>query len=192
MRLSFNLLSSFSSFSQLRWRAPASRLAWTCTAGQFESLPGQIPILWCSSLPPAIVPSPTATCRRSRVSITSILARGALLVGFPQSGRHCSVVARHNQEFSIRGAHGARHAANTGASAHMHGHTRSGDLQSRWRSMHEVYRGRIDDRYIAIGRRGRSPSITISNLRSTLRLPKSRVPQPTGPPVGCSVVFLQK
>jgi hypothetical protein len=58
--------------------------------------------------------------------------------------------------------------------------------------LHEVYRGRIDDRYIAFGRE--RPQALHHDLEDAVRavLDGKPVPQPGGPPVGCSIVTLQR
>jgi hypothetical protein len=55
-----------------------------------------------------------------------------------------------------------------------------------------VYRGRVDDRYLAIGREKPQPEHHDLELALTAALNGRIIPQPAGPPVGCSVVFLQK
>jgi hypothetical protein len=58
--------------------------------------------------------------------------------------------------------------------------------------MHEVYHGRIDDRYLDIGRE--RPQAGHHDLEAAISaaLAGKPVPPPGGPPVGCSIVFLQK
>jgi hypothetical protein len=56
--------------------------------------------------------------------------------------------------------------------------------------LREVYHGRIDDRYIAFGRE--RPQARHHDLEEAIRaaLAGQPVPQPGGPPVGCSIVTL--
>jgi hypothetical protein len=58
-------------------------------------------------------------------------------------------------------------------------------------SLHEVYRGRIDDRYLALG--AERPQATHHDLEEAIRavLANKPVPQPAGPPIGCSIVTRQ-
>jgi hypothetical protein len=58
-------------------------------------------------------------------------------------------------------------------------------------SLHEVYRGRIDDRYIALG--AERPQAMHHDLEEVIRavLADKPVPQPAGPPIGCSIVTRQ-
>ena len=57
-------------------------------------------------------------------------------------------------------------------------------------ALREVYRGRIDDRYIAFGQE--RPTAMRHELENAIAavLAKHSVPQPGGPPVGCSIVPL--
>ncbi len=58
-------------------------------------------------------------------------------------------------------------------------------------TLREVYHGRIDDRYIAFGReRPRALHHELEDAIAAL-LAKRSVPEPAGPPVGCSIVPLQ-
>jgi hypothetical protein len=56
--------------------------------------------------------------------------------------------------------------------------------------LHEVYRGRIDDRYLSFGQE--RPHAMHHDLEEAIRavLADKTVPQPGGPPVGCSIVAL--
>jgi hypothetical protein len=58
-------------------------------------------------------------------------------------------------------------------------------------SLHELYCGRIDDRYIALG--AERPQATHHDLKEAVRavLAGKPVPQPEGPPIGCSIVTRQ-
>jgi hypothetical protein len=58
-------------------------------------------------------------------------------------------------------------------------------------ALREVYRGRIDDRYIALGQeRPRAMRHELENAIAAL-LAKHPVAQPGGPPIGCSIVPLE-
>jgi len=54
--------------------------------------------------------------------------------------------------------------------------------------LREVYRGRIDDRYVTLGQE--RPAATRHDLELAIHavLAREPVPQPDGPPVGCSIV----
>jgi hypothetical protein len=58
--------------------------------------------------------------------------------------------------------------------------------------LREVYDGRIDDRYLDIGQERPQPQHHDLETAIAAALAGKPVPQPGGPPVGCSIVFLQK
>jgi len=58
--------------------------------------------------------------------------------------------------------------------------------------LREVYHGRIDDRYLDIGQERPQPQHHDLEAAIAAALAGKPVPQPGGPPVGCSIVFLQK
>jgi hypothetical protein len=59
-------------------------------------------------------------------------------------------------------------------------------------NLREVYHGRIDDRYISLGQERPQAQHHDLELAIAAALAGKPVPQPEGPPVGCSIVFLQK
>lgn len=111
---------------------------------------------------------------------------------FPNPGDTAAVVARHKNEFDIRDnilldprqtLVQRAHAAITPEAAIFLVH--GADLD-------EVYRGRIDDRYLSFGQE--RPQASRHDLEDAIRaaLAGRPVPQPGGPAVGCSIVFLPK
>jgi len=58
--------------------------------------------------------------------------------------------------------------------------------------MREVYHGRIDDRYLDVGKERPQAAHHDLELAISAALAGKPVPQPGGPSVGCSIVFLQK
>lgn len=60
------------------------------------------------------------------------------------------------------------------------------------RGLREVYHGRIDDRYLDIGQERPQPQRHDLEAAIAAALAGKPIPQPGGPPVGCSIVFLQK
>jgi hypothetical protein len=54
--------------------------------------------------------------------------------------------------------------------------------------LREIYRGRVDDRYVSLGRE--RPFARKHDLEDAVRaiLSNRPVPPPGGPPVGCSIV----
>jgi thiol-disulfide isomerase/thioredoxin len=58
--------------------------------------------------------------------------------------------------------------------------------------LHELYHGRVDDRYLDLGRERPEARHHDLEMAITAALGGKPVPEPGGPPVGCSIVFLQK
>jgi hypothetical protein len=58
--------------------------------------------------------------------------------------------------------------------------------------LRELYHGRIDDRYLDIGQERPQPQHHDLETAIAAALAGKPVPQPGGPPVGCSIVYLQK
>jgi hypothetical protein len=58
--------------------------------------------------------------------------------------------------------------------------------------LREVYRGRIDDRYLSIGQERPQPQQHDLEAAISATLADKPVPQSGGPPIGCSIVSLQK
>ena len=110
---------------------------------------------------------------------------------YPNPGDNANVVRAHDAEFAI--------AANTALDTHQT-LTRMAQVTStpeaavfvpQGASLREVYRGRIDDRYLALG--DERPQASRHDLEDAIRavLAHKPVPQPGGSAVGCSIVPLQ-
>jgi thiol-disulfide isomerase/thioredoxin len=111
---------------------------------------------------------------------------------FPNPEDTLSVVAKHNQEFSIREQTVLDTQQTLVHLAHVTVTPEAAVFKIDEDGMHEIYSGRIDDRYLAIGKEKPQPDHHDLELALTAALNSQRIPQPVGPPVGCSVVFLQK
>ncbi len=111
---------------------------------------------------------------------------------FPNPEDTRSVVTKHNQEFSIRERTVLDARQTLVHLAHVSVTPEAAVFKIDGDGMHEVYSGRIDDRYVAIGREKPQPDHHDLELALTAALNGQRIPRPVGPPVGCSVVFLQK
>lgn len=110
---------------------------------------------------------------------------------YPNPGDSAEVIRAHDREFVIS-AHTAldtRQSLTQMARATVTPEAAVFVLQGG--GLHEVYRGRIDDRYLALGTE--RPQATHHDLEEAIRavLAGKPVPQPGGPPVGCSIVKLQ-
>jgi hypothetical protein len=109
----------------------------------------------------------------------------------PNPGDNAKVVRAHDLEFAIS----ANTALDTRQSLLQMAHAtitpEAAVFVPRGGGLHEVYRGRIDDRYLALGTE--RPQATHHDLEEAIRavLAGKPVPQPGGPPIGCSIVTLQ-
>ncbi len=109
---------------------------------------------------------------------------------FPNPEDTASIVAKHDSDYSItesalRDTHQTlvhlAHATITPEAA-MFVVTPSG--------LREEYHGRIDDRYLAIGQERPQPQHRELEAAIAAALAGKPIPQPAGPPVGCSIVPL--
>jgi thiol-disulfide isomerase/thioredoxin len=114
---------------------------------------------------------------------------------YPNPGDDAKVVRAHDAEYAIH----PRTALDTAQTIVQMAHVtitpeaaifvpQGSGLQGS--GLREVYRGRIDDRYIAFGQE--RPQARHHDLEEAIRavLAGRPVPQPGGPPVGCSIVTL--
>jgi hypothetical protein len=107
---------------------------------------------------------------------------------YPNPTDTAEVVRRHDQQFGIHGyvaldtEQRLTRMAHASITPEVAVFVPTGD---GWR---EVYRGRIDNRYLTLGRE--RPQATRHDLEDTLRALAAgqAVPDPGGPPVGCSIV----
>jgi len=111
---------------------------------------------------------------------------------YPNAEDTAQAVADHNKSYSITGdvlldekqtlVHLAHATVTPEAAVFV---VENGGLR-------EVYRGRIDDRYLSLGQERPQPARYELEMAITAALAGKSAPQPGGPPVGCSIVFLQK
>jgi hypothetical protein len=110
---------------------------------------------------------------------------------YPNPGDNAKVIRAHDQEFAIN----ANTALDTRQTLMQMAHAtitpEAAVFVPQGGGLHEVYRGRIDDRYLALGTE--RPQATHHDLEEAIRavLAGKPVPQPGGPPIGCSIVTLQ-
>jgi hypothetical protein len=110
---------------------------------------------------------------------------------YPNPTDTAKVVRAHDVEFSIT----ANTALDTRQSLTQMAHAtitpEAAVFVPQAGRLHEVYRGRIDDRYLALGTE--RPQATRHDLEDAIRavLANKPVPQPGGPPIGCSIVTSQ-
>jgi hypothetical protein len=109
---------------------------------------------------------------------------------YPNPADDAKTIRAHDREFAIT----ADTALDTGQSlmqmAHVSVTPEAAVFVPRGGGLHQVYRGRIDDRYLALGTE--RAQATHHDLEEAIRavLAGKLVPQPAGPPIGCSIVTL--
>jgi hypothetical protein len=110
---------------------------------------------------------------------------------YPNPGDGAKVVRAHDLEFAVTAKTALDTRQTLTRMAQVTVTPEAAVFISQGSSLHEVYRGRIDDRYIALGTE--RPLAMHHDLEEAIRavLAGSPVPQPTGPPIGCSIVPLQ-
>jgi len=111
---------------------------------------------------------------------------------FPSPSDTAPVVAQHNRDFSIHEHTLLDPHQALVARAHATITPEAAVFVVKGDSLDEVYHGRIDDRYISLGQE--RPQAGHHDLEDAIRaaLAGKPDPQPSGPPVGCSVVFLER
>ena len=108
---------------------------------------------------------------------------------FPNASDNAHLVSQHNRDFTIHenSLLDVYQATTRRANA-----TVTPEAAVFTADMREVYQGRIDDRYLDIGRERPQAGHHDLELAISAALAGKSVPQPEGPPVGCSIVFVQK
>jgi hypothetical protein len=111
---------------------------------------------------------------------------------FPNPGDTAAVVGQHDREFEIHEDTLLDPRQSLVARAHVTITPEAAVFVVRGGDLDEVYHGRIDDRYVSLGQE--RPQASHHDLEEAIRaaLAGQPVPQPGGPAVGCSIVFLQK
>jgi thiol-disulfide isomerase/thioredoxin len=111
---------------------------------------------------------------------------------YPNPGDTAEVVERHRRDFSIAGDAVLDWRQRLVAMAHVGVTPEAAVFVVEGGVLREVYHGRVDDRYFSLGRE--RPQAGRHDLEAAIRaaVAGKPVPQPGGPPVGCSVVFVQK
>ena len=111
---------------------------------------------------------------------------------YPNPGDTAEVVERHRRDFSIAGDAVLDWRQRLVAMAHVGVTPEAAVFVVEGPVLREVYHGRVDDRYLSLGRE--RPEAGSHDLEAAIRaaVAGKPVPQPGGPPVGCSVVFLGK
>jgi hypothetical protein len=107
---------------------------------------------------------------------------------YPNPTDDAKAIAQHRKAFSITGAVYPGKPESAVELAHATVTPEAAVFVVAGGRTHEVYRGRVDDRYIAIGQE--RPRATRRDLEAAIEaaLAGKPVPQPYGPPVGCAIV----
>jgi AhpC/TSA family protein len=107
---------------------------------------------------------------------------------YPNPADTPAVVRQHQQKFDVQGDVLLDTQQRVTAMAHATITPEVAIFVPAKMALREVYRGRIDDRYISLGQE--RPSAQKHDLEDALRaLTANRtIPAPGGPPVGCSIV----
>ena len=110
---------------------------------------------------------------------------------YPNPGDGAKVVRAHDLEFSITAKTALDTKQTLARMAQVTVTPEATVFVPQGTGLREVYRGRIDDRYIALGTE--RPEATHHDLEEAIRavLAGSPVRPPAGPPIGCSIVTLQ-
>jgi hypothetical protein len=109
---------------------------------------------------------------------------------YPNPGDNANVVRAHDREYSITASTALDNTQSLTRMAQVTTTPEAAVFVPRNGALREVYRGRIDDRYLSLGTE--RPQATHHDLEEAIRavLAGKLVPQPGGPPVGCSIVTL--
>lgn len=111
---------------------------------------------------------------------------------YPDPTDDPAAIARHRKDFSITGALFPDEPQTAVALAHATVTPEAAVFAVNGGQLHEVYHGRVDDRYIAIGQE--RPQATRHELEMAIEaaLNGKAAPEPGGPPVGCAIIPPQK
>jgi hypothetical protein len=109
---------------------------------------------------------------------------------YPNPGDNANVVRAHDLEYSITANTVLDTTQSLTQMAHVTTTPEAAVFVTRNGTLRGGYRGRIDDRYLSLGTE--RPQATHHDLEEAIRavLAGKLVPQPGGPPVGCSIVTL--
>lgn len=111
---------------------------------------------------------------------------------YPDSTDDAAAIARHRKDFSITGAEFPDDPQEAVELAHARITPEAAVFVVNGGQLREVYHGRVDDRYIAIGQE--RPQATRHELEMAIEaaLNGETAPEPGGPPVGCAIIPPQR
>jgi len=107
---------------------------------------------------------------------------------YPNPEDTANVVRHHDQQFDVHGDTLLDTRQRLTSMAHATITPEVAIFIPEESGLHEVYRGRIDDRYLSLGQE--RPAAQKHDLEDALRavVQGRTIPPPGGPPVGCSIV----
>jgi hypothetical protein len=111
---------------------------------------------------------------------------------FPNPADNSSAVAEHNHSFAIAEPTVLDTRQYLVHLAHVTTTPEAAVFRANGEVLREVYRGRIDDRYLSIGQERPQPQHHDLEAAIAAALSDKPVPLAAGPPIGCSIVYLQK
>ena len=111
---------------------------------------------------------------------------------FPNPEDNSSTVTQHNHSFAITEPTVLDTHQSLVHLAHATVTPEAAVFRSNGNVLREVYRGRIDDRYFSIGQERPQPQRHDLEAAISAALTDRPVPPSGGPPIGCSIVYLQK
>ena len=109
---------------------------------------------------------------------------------FPNADDTAGRVEQHNRDFAIKEGTVLDPEQDLVRLAHVRITPEAAIFAMRGSAYEQIYRGRIDDRYLSIGQERPQPSHHDLETAINAALAGRAIPHPAGPPVGCSVVFL--
>lgn len=111
---------------------------------------------------------------------------------YPDPTDDAAAIAQHRRDFSIRGAVYPDAARSAVEMAHVTVTPEAAVFVVEGGALREVYHGRIDDRYIALGQE--RPEARRHELEMAIQaaLEGKAAPAPEGPPVGCAIEPAEK
>jgi hypothetical protein len=111
---------------------------------------------------------------------------------FPNPEDTAPIITKHNADFAIAEPAVLDSRQTLARFAHISTTPESAVFTVEGHELHQVYHGRIDDRYLSIGRERPQPEHRDLEVAIEAALAGKPVPRPGGPPVGCWVEPLQK
>lgn len=111
---------------------------------------------------------------------------------FPNPEDNGPLVAKHNHDFAIQEPTLIDTQQNLVRLAHATVTPEAAVFTAHNGVLREVYHGRIDDRYLSIGRERPKPSLHDLENAISASLAGEPIARAAVPPVGCSIVYLEK